>query len=285
MRLANLGGRAALVSGDGPAAIDLETASNGKFSSSPQNAIERFDEVRSFAEGCSWASAAPLDRRQLAAPSPSPRQIFAIGLNYREHATETGSVLPSQPLVFTKFASCLAPPDAEVEHSGGSMDWEAELVVVMGRVAREVAVSEAWSAVAGVTVGQDISERELQHAGHPPQFSLGKSHPNFGPTGPWLVSRDELSDPDDLEIGCLLNGEQVQKSRTSEMIFPVAELVAHLSRVVTLLPGDLIFTGTPAGVGSGRSPQRFLAVDDKLTTYVQDIGEIHNVVVAGSRRA
>lgn len=282
MRLANLAGRAALVTGDGSASVDLETASDGKFSSSVQEAIERFGEVRSFAESCSFDQAQEVDRSQLGPPSACPRQVFGVALNYRQHAQETGSVQPSQPLVFTKFASCIAGPDALVGHPGGSVDWEAELVVVIGRLARSVGVPEAWDFVAGVTVGQDISERELQHAGSPPQFSLGKSYPNFGPTGPWLVTKDDLSDPDDLEIGCFLNGEQVQKARTSEMIFSVAELVSRLSQIVSLFPGDLIFTGTPAGVGSGRSPQRFLSVTDQLVTYIQDIGEIRNAVVSAA---
>lgn len=279
MRLANLAERAALVNLEGTAAVDLEEASGGTFSASVAEAIERFQEVVPFAREVSFDRARPLDRALLGAPSPAARQVFAIGLNYRDHAAESNLALPTQPMVFTKFASCLAAPDAPVEHPGGSVDWEAELVVVMGKRAHAVNSEDAWDYVAGVTVGQDLSERELQYASTPPQFSLGKSYPAFGPIGPWLVSVDELSDRDNLEIGCYVNGEQVQKATTAEMIFPVAEVISRLSQVVSFLPGDVIFTGTPAGVGAGRKPPRFLAVGDRLTTYIQDIGEITNVLV------
>ncbi len=187
-------------------------------------------------------------------------------------------MVPTSPLVFTKFASSLGGPDVDVEHPGGSLDWEVELVVI-GRRAHRIAAADAWSHVAGVTVGQDISERELQHAGTPAQFSLGKSYPNFGPIGPWLVTPDEFDDPDDLELGCLLNGQQVQKARTSDMVFSVPELMSRLSMVTPLLPGDIIFTGTPSGVGMGATPSRFLAVSDTLLSYVQGIGEIRNTIV------
>src|SRR6185436_5052317 len=133
---------------------------------------------------------------------------------------------------------------------------------------------QAWSHVAGVTVGQDLSERISQMAGPAPQFSLGKSFPRFAPTGPWLVTPDELDDPDDLELGARIDGEVVQRDRTSRLIFPVAQLVAHLSEVLTLLPGDLLFTGTPAGVGMGREPARYLAPGETLVSWIEGVGEI-----------
>jgi 2-keto-4-pentenoate hydratase/2-oxohepta-3-ene-1,7-dioic acid hydratase in catechol pathway len=205
---------------------------------------------------------------------PRPRQVFAIGMNYRDHADETGLGVPASPSTFTKFPTCITGPSAQVPLPPGDVDWEVELVVVLGRTARNVSASRAWDHVAGVCVGQDLSERKLQLIPPSPQFSLGKSHPGFGPTGPYLVTPDELGDPDDLALDCTLNGEQVQQGRTRDMLFPVPELIARLSAVVTMLPGDLIFTGTPAGVGLGRTPPRFLAPGDVLVSSIDQVGEI-----------
>src|SRR5206468_253459 len=145
---------------------------------------------------------------------------------------------------------------------------------------QQVSPGAAWSHVAGLTVGQDISERELQVLPPAPQqFSLAKSFPAFAPIGPVLVTPDEFADPDDLEIGCSAGGEQLQKARTSDMVFNVSELVAYLSSVLTLFPGDLIFTGTPAGVGFARQPQRFLRVGEELITTIEGIGELRNPLV------
>jgi 2-keto-4-pentenoate hydratase/2-oxohepta-3-ene-1,7-dioic acid hydratase in catechol pathway len=211
----------------------------------------------------------------LGAPVPSPRQVFAIGLNYRSHAAESNMALPEHPLVFTKFPSCIADPVVCVDLPDGNVDWEAELVVVMGQTAHQVAEHDAWSYVAGLTLGQDLSERQLQLAGGAPQFSMGKSYSNFGPIGPHIVTPDEFDDPDDIEISCRLEGgELLQKGRTSDLIFPVAMLIAELSAVCTLWPGDLIFTGTPAGVGAARTPPRFLTPDDVLITSAENIGEL-----------
>jgi 2-keto-4-pentenoate hydratase/2-oxohepta-3-ene-1,7-dioic acid hydratase in catechol pathway len=145
-----------------------------------------------------------------------------------------------------------------------------------------VAAEDGWSYVAGLTVGQDISERVRQLAGPVPQFSLAKSFPCFGPTGPELVTPDEFADPDDLDLGCLVNGEVVQKGSTSDLIFPVPELIARLSAVVMLLPGDVVFTGTPAGVGLGRKPQRFLAPGDELMSYIEGIGVMRHRFVSST---
>lgn len=283
MRLGNLGGRSALITSDGGAALDLAEASGGRLPSSPALALEQFAKVQEFAAGANLAAARPFRRGELGAPSPTPRQVFAIGLNYRDHATETSSTLPSDPLVFTKFASCLTGPDAEVPHPGGSLDWEVELVVVIGKSGRNISRMDAWSHVAGLCVGQDLSERELQHLGSPPQFSLGKSFFALGPTGPWLVTPDELANPEDLELGCALNGESVQKSRTSYMVFSVVDLITRLSEIVELFPGDVLFTGTPAGVGLGMRPPHFLSVGDEIVSYVAGIGELRNRIVAGAR--
>jgi 2-keto-4-pentenoate hydratase/2-oxohepta-3-ene-1,7-dioic acid hydratase in catechol pathway len=183
--------------------------------------------------------------------------------------------------VFTKYVTSLTGPTGEINLPPGSVDWEVELVVVVGRRAHRVAAERGWDHVAGVSVGQDISERDLQRVGPAPQFSLAKSYPGFGPIGPVLVTPDELSDPDDLELGCLVNGEQLQKARTRDMIFGVGELIARLSAVTPLLPGDVIFTGTPSGVGLGRSPQRFLSPGDELVSYVRGVGEMRHRMIPG----
>jgi 2-keto-4-pentenoate hydratase/2-oxohepta-3-ene-1,7-dioic acid hydratase in catechol pathway len=207
-------------------------------------------------------------------PVPHPRQVFAIALNYRPHAAEAGFRAPAAPLVFTKFPSCIAGPDVEVRLPEGKVDWEIEVVAVIGRGGSRIPREQAWDAVAGLTVGQDLSERVLQLAGSPAQFSLGKSYPGFGPTGPVLVTPDEFPDRDDIGFECRLDGEVVQHGRTAQMIFDVPELVSQLSAVCELYPGDLIFTGTPAGVGNRRTPPRYLQAGETLASSAESIGEI-----------
>jgi len=279
MRYANLSGRLVLI-GPGDVALDVEHASGGEFGPEPQAIYERWDAFLSWAKTVTFEDARPFDMKCLEAPVPAPRQLFAVGLNYRDHASEVGQEANDVPSVFTKFLSSITGPYAEVPHPGqGSVDWEVELVVVIGRQARRVDAKDGWSYVAGLTAGQDISEREMQHVGLMPQFSLGKSFPGFAPMGPWVVTPDELPDPDDLELRCTLNGEVVQHARTSQMILSVGDLIARLSDVLTLLPGDLIFTGTPAGVGLGRTPPRYLSVGDELVTEIGGIGELRNRIV------
>jgi 2-keto-4-pentenoate hydratase/2-oxohepta-3-ene-1,7-dioic acid hydratase in catechol pathway len=280
VRIGNLGGRLVILTDVG--AIDVERASGGQFGADPQQVYQR------WAEFTAWAAAAegsqePYDSELLGAPAPAPRQSFGIGLNYREHAEEAGFAVPDQPSVFTKFPSCITGPYTDVAlPPGGHTDWEVELVAVIGAEAWQVAEADGWSHVAGLCVGQDLSERIIQMASTPPQFSMGKSFPGFGPTGPWLVTIDEFADPDDLELGSAINGVQVQKSRTSNLIISVPQLVAKLSAVARLLPGDVIFTGTPAGVGQGRNPQRWLAPGDELVSYVEGIGELRQHFVTWS---
>jgi 2-keto-4-pentenoate hydratase/2-oxohepta-3-ene-1,7-dioic acid hydratase in catechol pathway len=280
MRIGNLDGRLVILTDNG--ALDVARASAGRFGPEPQAIYPRWQEFVGWAANVSDAAAELYELDLLRAPAPAPRQSFGIGLNYRDHVTESGFAVPDQPSVFTKFPSCITGPIGDVVlPPGGHTDWEVELVAVIGTTARGVSEADAWSHVAGLTVGQDISERISQLAGSPPQFSLGKSFPGFGPTGPWLVTIDEFADPDDLELGCSVNGDQMQKSRTSYLIISVPQLIARLSAVVTLLPGDVIFTGTPAGVGMGREPQRWLAPGDELVSYVDGIGELRQRFVAG----
>lgn len=272
MKFANVSGRAALVLSDGIA--DLATVSDGRFAPDPMAAYERWPEVCDFAGGVTSATA-PLVEADLRNPIPMPRQVFAIGLNYRSHAEESGMAIPDVPATFTKFPASLAGPFAEVELVGDTNDWEVELVAVIGARAERVPEADGWAHVAGVTVGQDISDRQLQFAAGA-QFSLGKSRRGYGPIGPWVVTADELADPDDLALGCSVDGEILQDARTSDLIFSVPRLVAELSAVLTLLPGDVIFTGTPDGIGATRQPARFLGRGQTLESWVEGIGTIRN---------
>jgi 2,4-didehydro-3-deoxy-L-rhamnonate hydrolase len=285
VRTANLAGRLVLVTPDGTGALDVERASQGRFSADPQAVYERWPEFTSWAAGVDLAAAVPFAAADLGAPAPAPRQVLAIGLNYAEHAAESGFEVPEEPTVmFTKWQSCLTGPVTEVElPDGGHTDWEVELVAVIGRRAFLISAADAWDHVAGLTVGQDLSERLLQAAGPSPQFSLAKSLPGFGPTGPWLVTPDEFDDPNDLELGCSVNGNQMQKGRTRDLIFSVPAMLAALSRRLPLLPGDVIFTGTPSGVGLGRTPQVWLAPGDELVSYIGGIGELRQRFIAASR--
>jgi 2-keto-4-pentenoate hydratase/2-oxohepta-3-ene-1,7-dioic acid hydratase in catechol pathway len=260
--------------------VDVEKASEGRFGPDPQAVYQDWDAFRAWENGVDLGSSSitvtKFDPADLGAPAPVPAQVFGIGLNYRAHAAESGLAAPDGlPPVFTKFRSALSGPVSTVTlPEGGHTDWEVELVVVIGRRAERVLAADAWSHVAGLTVGQDLSERIGQLAGPAPQFSLAKSHPGFAPTGPWLVTADELADPDDLELSCAIDGETVQHARTSDLIFSVPALIEGLSRVIPLLAGDVIFTGTPSGVGMGRTPQRFLRHGEELVSGITGIGEL-----------
>jgi 2,4-didehydro-3-deoxy-L-rhamnonate hydrolase len=271
MRIASVNDRVKLLVGDG--AVDIATVSGGRFSAHPQAAYERFPELKAWAATVSQPEEA-FEPATAGAPSPSPRQVFAIGLNYRDHAAESGFQPPERPVVFVKYVTSFSGPVTEVELPDGSVDWEVELVVVIGETARAVPVERAWDHVAGLTVGQDLSERDLQRSGPAPQFGLAKSFAGFSPIGPVVVTPDELDRPDDLELGCEVNGDPMQKGRTADMIFSVSELVSYLSGVVTLLPGDVIFTGTPPGVGMGRTPPVYLREGDHLHSWIDGLGEL-----------
>jgi 2,4-didehydro-3-deoxy-L-rhamnonate hydrolase len=281
MRVANADGQAVLVVDDG--IVDIATASGGALPTDAQLLYERWDDVRALADRVQGPEQ-PFELSALQAPVPRPRQVFAIGMNYAAHAAEAGVEAPEFPPTFTKFPTCLTGPDATVALPSAFVDWEVELVAVIGSAAYEVEVGKGWSHVAGLTVGQDLSERIVQTRPPAPQFSLGKSFPGFGPTGPWVITPDELDDPDDLALGCTVNGEEVQKSRTSDLIFGVDALVHLLSSITPLLPGDLIFTGTPSGVGGTRTPPRFLAPGDELVSTIEGLGTIHTHLVHRSAR-
>jgi 2-keto-4-pentenoate hydratase/2-oxohepta-3-ene-1,7-dioic acid hydratase in catechol pathway len=259
---------------------DLAELSGDEALADPLAAVGRHRELHALYErGASATSRGLVADAVLDAPVPQPRQSFGIGLNYRDHAGESGAPLPPAPLTFTKFPSCIAGPTADIPLSGTMVDWEVEIVAVIGDEASHVSVGDAWNAVAGLTLGQDISDRAVQLTGVPPQFCLGKSFVNFGPIGPALVSVDAFADPDDIALWCDVAGERMQEARTSELIFSIPTLVAYLSSICTLYPGDLIFTGTPSGVGMARG--RYLAPGEIITSGAEVIGELSNACIPG----
>ncbi len=280
MRIGNLSGRLALFTEAG--AVDVEKASGGRFGPDPQSVYEVWDEFTAWAGAADLSEAVPFEPADLGAPTPAPAQVFAIGLNYVEHAAESKFAVPDTfPPVFTKYRTSLSGPQTTVViPEGGNVDWEVELVAVIGRRAEHVTAADAWSYVAGLSAGQDISERIVQLSGPAPQFSLGKSFPGFAPIGPWVVTVDEFDNPDDLELSCAVAGETLQHGRTRDFVFSVPKLIEGLSRVTPLLPGDIIFCGTPAGVGVGRDPQRFLRPGEELISHVEGVGELRQKFVS-----
>lgn len=285
MRIANHDGRAFLCVSD-TEGHDIATVSEGRFGPRPDDVLQRWEEFTTWARAFRpTSSPVAIQRDRLGPPSPRPSQVIAIGLNYAEHAAESGlPVDDTLPPVFTKFASSLAGPSTTVVlPPNESTDWEVELVVVIGRDGRNIAEADGWDHVAGLTIGQDISDRTTQFIGTPPQFGLGKSYANFSPTGPWIVTPDELQEtgfsPDDLELGCSLDGVTMQQGRTKDMIHSVPKLISMLSQIIGLSAGDLIFTGTPSGVGWGREPKRFLQHGERLTSWIEGLGEIDQTFV------
>ena len=261
---------------------DLAELSGDAVLADPLEAVARHRELHALYGRCASALGGGLVAdAALGAPIPQPGQVFGIGLNYRDHASESGAALPPAPLTFTKFPSCIAGPTADVPLSGDMVDWEVEIVAVIGDEASHVAVSDAWGVVAGLTLGQDISDRAVQMTGVPPQFCLGKSFANYGPIGPALVSVDAFADPDDLALWCDVAGERMQAARSSQLIFSIPTLVAYLSSICRLHPGDLVFTGTPSGVGMARG--RYLAPGETIISGAEVIGELRNTCIAGTR--
>ncbi len=283
MRIANLSDRLVLITDAG--AIDVEQASAGRFWSDPQRVYERWFEFVEWAAAAPSSSAVPFSAEQLGTPAPRPAQVFGIGANYRSHAAEGGLDVPEWPMVFTKYVSSFTGPVGEIELPSDAVDWEVELVFVVAQLARNVPAERGWEYVAGLTVGRDLSEREIQLRGEIPQMSIGKSLPGFSPMGPFLVTPDSLPDRDAWAISCSVDGETVQQGSTRDLVFSVPALVAELSAMVPLLPGDVVFTGTPAGVGLARRPPRFLQPGEQLVSRIDGIGEMRHTFrsAAGAR--
>ena len=218
----------------------------------------------------------------LRAPIPRPEKVIGVGLNYRDHAQESGQPVPEEPVLFPKFANSVIGPgeDIVVPSVVTRPDYEAELGVVIGRTASGVRESEALSHVAGYTCVNDVSARDLQFRSA--QWMLGKAIDSFLPCGPWLVTADEIPDPQSLEIRCTVGGEVMQDSSTGLMVFGVAELIAFISRTLTLEPGDVIATGTPSGVGMSRTPPRWLEDGDVVSVEIERVGTLTNTVRRGA---
>lgn len=274
MKFVNYQGRAGILVEDG--VVDVETLTHGAFGPEVRPCLDHWEEFSAaVAEAdTSTAEALPYEPAKVGPPVPEPRQLFAIGLNYRDHAEETGIPIPEIPIVFAKFPSSLTGPQATVELPSDNVDFEAELVAVIGSEAHKVTEDEAWDHVAGLTVGQDISERIVQTRGDTAQWSLGKSYPGFSPCGPALVTRDELATPDAMDIHCRIGDDVLQHSNTRQLIFTVPFIVSYLSSIVTLYPGDLIYMGTPDGVGFTRDPQRMLQPGETLVTEIEGLGRL-----------
>ena len=218
---------------------------------------------------------------RIGAPVGVVPKFLGIGLNYRDHAEETGMPIPDMPIVFAKASSCVSGPYNPVLAPKGfeRMDYEVELAVVIGTRAKRVAEADALDYVAGYAICNDVSERSLQKGG-PGEWIKAKSYDSFGPLGPWLVTTDEITDPQRLDLTLDLNGTRMQTGSTSRMIFGVAALVAYISKFMTLLPGDVITTGTPPGVGMARNPRVFLKPGDKIRASISGLGEQRWTVVA-----
>lgn len=246
--------------------------------------IEAGQEARTKAE--TFLDQSPQNARhaladvKLLAPIPTPRKLICVGLNYRDHAIETGSEIPSVPTIFNKFATAVIANGENIvlPKVSKSPDYEAEFAFVIGRGGRHIAAEDWQNHVYGYTLVNDVSARDYQRA--TTQWLMGKTFDTFAPMGPWIVTADEISDPHNLDIQLDIDGEILQKSNTRELIFKVPDLIAFLSSVFTLQPGDIVSTGTPSGVGVARNPQRFLRAGDRVTVKMPAIGELRNPVIA-----
>ena len=273
-RLANISGRASLVEDDNY--YDLEVISDGEFNSNPSDALQNQNRMKQLNGQLSkMEPTGVINDSELGPPVSSSANCYAVGLNYKNHAEESGLEIPDVPMIFTKHTSCLVGPSATIEMRSDAVDYEAELVAVVGKTGKDIRKEDAWDHVAGLCVGQDISDRGVQFSTkNLPQFNLGKSFDTFGPIGPFLVSPDELPNKDGLEIECLVNDEVRQKDNTNDLIFDIPFIICYLSEIVTLNVGDVIFTGTPGGVGVMEG--KFLKEGDILTTRIEGLGSLRN---------
>jgi 2,4-diketo-3-deoxy-L-fuconate hydrolase len=282
MKLANIANRPAIVK-DGRA-LDIATASKGRIELhlGVLSDLSLHGELRNLADSAAETDWRHFDRRDLGRVS-RPYKAIGVALNYRGHAEESNLPIPDEPSVFAKFASSVVGPydPIVIPPAFDKVDYDAEVVIVMGATGRNISEHDAWSYVAGITAGQDISDRKEQWRKPINQFTLPKSYDTFSPIGPYLVTLDEFEDIDDIEVVGHVDDLEVQRGRTSDLIFSVPELIAWLSKRVTFEPGDLIFTGTPAGCGVRRTPRLYLRDGMVLRTEVAGVGTMENPVVAG----
>ena len=274
-----------------PVSIEAQQHNTATGIEAPQGGIMRWlqsgsGQIQALASHVHSALANPatpfdlLKNVQLYAPVPRPGKIIGVGRNYADHAAETGVAPFETPRLLFKVPSCVTAPGAAIPRPSSvtKMDFEVELAVVIGGYGKGVSASQALSLVAGYTVMNDISAREFQFDIAPAQTSFAKSMDGFAPMGPWLVTRDEIADPQKLEVFCWLNGTQMQHGRTADMLFSVATLIAYVSRFMTLEPGDLITTGTPAGIGAFRKPPVYLQPGDRLRFEVSQVGSMEHLI-------
>jgi 2-keto-4-pentenoate hydratase/2-oxohepta-3-ene-1,7-dioic acid hydratase in catechol pathway len=287
MRLATMqtpaGPRAAVLHGD--QYVDLH-ATDASFPAGMRELLEAGPSLLQAAEQAGRRPNAvkqPAASAKLLAPVLDPRKIVCLGLNYRDHAAESGAPLPKEPILFSKYATALIGPGANIVLPPVSkeVDYEAELVIVVGKCGRSLSADAAPAYVAGYTVGHDVSARDWQLRKDGKQWMVGKTFDTFAPTGPLLVTPEEVPNPHQLRIRLRLNGRTMQDSNTSQMIFGVGAMLAYLSQVFTLEPGDLIFTGTPPGVGFVRKPPVFLQPGDVVEVEIEGLGVLRNPVVQG----
>jgi 2-keto-4-pentenoate hydratase/2-oxohepta-3-ene-1,7-dioic acid hydratase in catechol pathway len=245
------------------------------------NALELLKQHLKALRGGTAAGTFKLSDIELYAPVPRPGKIIGVGRNYADHAAETGVSPFEKPRIIFKVPSAIAAPNASTPKPGGvtKMDFESELAVVIGGYAKNVAQADALDFVAGYTVLNDLSAREFQFDVTPAQTTFAKSMDSFCPMGPWLVTRDEIADPQNLEVWCWVNGEQMQHGHTKDMLFPVATLISYLSQFMTLEPGDVITTGTPAGIGAFRKPPVYLQAGDVVKLEVSSVGVMEHQIV------
>jgi 2,4-diketo-3-deoxy-L-fuconate hydrolase len=282
MKLANIAGRPAIVRNG--RALDIGLASKGAIGTdiAVLSDLSLHDELRNLADSATeedWVAFDPADLGRIS----KPYKAIGVALNYRGHAEESNLPIPDEPSVFAKFASSVVGPyDAVVvAEQYDKVDYEAEVVVVMGATGKNIAEDDAWSYVAGITAGQDISDRKEQWRKPINQFTLPKSYDTFSPVGPLMLTVDEFENPDDVEVVGWVDDLEVQRGRTSDLIFSVPQLISWLSARTTFEPGDLIFTGTPAGCGVRRTPRLYLRDGMVLRTEVSGVGTMVNPIVAG----
>jgi len=275
-KLGTVDGKAVLIKDD--QYFDVASLSDGAISSDSVEALKFQTELSELYETLSEKTATGnLSEVELGNPVPKSPNCYAVGLNYRKHAEESGMDIPEVPMIFTKHTSCFVGPKANVEMRSDYVDWEVELVAVIGKEGKNIPKENALEHVAGLCVGQDISDRPAQFATTPAMFNLGKSFDTYGPMGPALVSLDLLENCESLDIECKLNGETVQKSNTSDLIFNISSIISYLSEIVSLNVGDTIWTGTPSGVGIASG--KFLKDGDILTSSIEGLGSMENKCV------
>jgi 2,4-diketo-3-deoxy-L-fuconate hydrolase len=281
VRFAYVAGRGALVV-DGHV-VDIAEATDNRLAHDPMicTDLSNHDALRELAAGVDPTAWPVLEPAKLSAPVPRPPKGFGVALNYRSHALESGRDLPTEPHLFGKMENCVCGPYDEIVVPPGrdEVDYETELVIVFGRTCAKASEDDAWSYLAGVTCGQDISDRGEQFRPPVKQFTIAKTYDTFGPIGPVLVTPDELDDPDAIHLVGRIDGQVVQDGNTDDLIFSVPALVAWLSRYITFRPGDLVWTGTPGGVGEARTPQLFLRDGMVVETEIDGIGIMRNPVV------